>query len=56
MLISAIIIDDIINNNIISYVINGMLKYHLGYIGYKYIIKIKFLFFFLLLRYAYWNI
>lgn len=46
MLISAIIIDDIINNNIISYVINGMLKYYLGYIGYKYIIKIKFLFFF----------
>ena len=39
MLISAIIIDDIINN-IISYVINGMLKYYLGYIGYKYIIKI----------------
>lgn len=53
MLISAIIIDDIINN-IISYVINGMLKYYLGYIGYKYIIKIPG--FFLLLRYAYWNI
>lgn len=45
MLISAIIIDDIVNNNIISYVINDTLKY-LGYIGYKYIIKIKFLVFF----------
>lgn len=46
MLISAIIIDDIVNNNIISYVINDTLKYYLGYIGYKYIIKIKFLVFF----------
>ena len=33
MLISAIIIDDIINNNVISHVTNGMLKYYFGYIG-----------------------
>lgn len=32
MLISAIITDDIINNNIISYVTNGMLKYYFAYI------------------------